>query len=337
MASDVFKRVDLRYFATCLSENTTHAGIDTFQLGLNIETEGNKDQRAAGIVKHIFTLPDRDLQLLNLLNYLYVENVYQDTSDANPHYKQLRLNVLEPRGIVLGEDGFELPTGETVADLGGTPPWKSEPKADPVSSVFSQPPSFSQSKSPFDTGGLMAAFAESKKPPRDRSRVFIVHGRDMRPVEVLKQYLNFLGLRMMSWSDAVNLTGKTQPHTYDIVKAGMDNAAAIIVIFSPDDEARTKQEFAHNEAEHAVEGQARQNVTLEAGMAFAAAPERTIFVKSGNTREISDISGFNWVTLDGVWGSREDLKNRLEIAGASVHTNLGNLADDSAGPFKVVG
>ena len=70
-------------------------------------------------------------------------------------------------------------------------------------------------------------------------------------------------------------------------------------------------------------------------MAFALARERKIFLQSATTREISDIAGFNWVNLDGRWDSRNDLKERLNRAGASVRAGNYNLADELAGPFKV--
>ena len=105
----------------------------------------------------------------------------------------------------------------------------------------------------------------------------------------------------MSWSDAVALTKEPQPTTYGVVAAGIAHAVAVIVIFSPNDEARLSREFAANDKdpELTVAGQPRQNVLLEAGMAFGTAPTRTIFVQSARTRPISDIQGFNWVNLDG--------------------------------------
>lgn len=174
-------------------------------------------------------------------------------------------------------------------------------------------------------------------PVRDASKVFVVHGRDLRPVGILRRYLLFLGLHVMAWSEAVALTEKSQPHTYDIVKAGIDHAAAVIVIFSPDDLARVKDDFSESsdDPDRTLQGQPRQNVTLEAGMAFATAPDRTIFLRSGSTRGISDIAGFNWVSLNGTWDSRADLKSRLEKAGAAVRLGAYNLADDLTGPFKV--
>ncbi|MGF0128830.1 TIR domain-containing protein [Dietzia cinnamea] len=318
MPSDTFKRADSRYFASGLSEGTTHSGIDTFEGSLGITTDGNKGERSNKIVQHIFNHPNTDLLLIELLNFLYVENSYADTSDRNPSYANLRKAVLDPRGISLTENGYILPDGRDIDDL-------------------------RLSNNALENDGSALSNPATLKPPssapdrdRDPTKVFIVHGRDKRPLVALETYLLFLGLHAISWSEAVKLTGKSQPHTYDVVRAGMLHASATIVIFSPDDLARVKDAFStHGDPDRTPQGQARPNVLLEAGMSFAMAPERTIFVKSEPSREISDIAGFNWVKLDGEWDSRLDLKNRLETAGASVRTGAYDLRDPLAGPFAV--
>lgn len=263
--------------------------------------------------------------MLELLNYLYVENPYADLSEANETYTRLHDKVFMPRDITLTDDGFVLSDGRNVDQV-------------ERQTVAAQPEPVS-SESIATVGTVLDAFVgtPARTPPTAiRNKVFVVHGHDKRPIEVLRKFLLFLGLHVMPWSEAVSLTGSSQPHTYDTVKAGMEHAAAIIVIFSPDDLARVRDEFSDDgDADRTPRGQARQNVTLEAGMAFAMAPERTIFVKSAPTREISDIDGFNWIKLDGNWDSRADLKNRLERAGAAVEVVNDNLADPLAGPFLV--
>lgn len=159
----------------------------------------------------------------------------------------------------------------------------------------------------------------------------------MAPVSVITTYLQYLGLHPLTWSEAVHLTGNPQPHTYDVVLAGMNGTAATIVIFSPDDEARVKEASSEpGDPERAVQGQARQNVLLEAGMAFAMQPKRTIFVTSARTRDISDVAGFNWVKLDGKWDSRNDLRMRLQTAKAAVRSGDYDLMAPNAGPFEVI-
>lgn len=325
MTTDTFKRGDARHLAAALADGTTHSGITSFELTLNLETEGNKQERASAVVRHILNQPDADALFIELLNYLFVENAYADTDSPHGSYQRLKTSVLDPRGVTLTEEGFVLPDGRDSSSL------KRIERPTPTPPAATGDPwggSLSSQRS--------AAIPSPTNITRDATKVFVVHGRDMRPVEVIKQYLLYLGLHMMPWSEAVRLTGESQPHTYDVVKAGMDGAAAVIVIFSPDDEARVKPDFSgEGDPDRNVQGQARQNVLLEAGMAFATERRRTIFVKSAPTRDISDIAGFNWVKLDGRWDSRKDLKNRLESAGAAVRPGDYDLLDISSGPFEV--
>lgn len=325
MPSDNFRRTDMRHLAAALSNNTTHAGIGTFEMSLGLNTVGNKGDRANQVIRYIYEQSDTDALIIELLNYLYVENPYADTSELNTAYTQLLKNVLEPRGVSLTDNGFALSDGRDI---------------DSLDRIERQPAPIPSSPSSMDAP-FFARFEPKEKvnaptaePAPDRSKVFVVHGRDTRPVDVLKQYLLFLSLQMMPWSEAVRLTGESQPHTYDIVRAGIANAAAVIVIFSPDELARVKDDFSElDDPDRIPQGQARQNVLLEAGMAFVMAPKRTIFLKSAPTRDISDIAGFNWVKLDGNWDSRNDLKSRLETAGAAVRQGGYDLRDPLAGPF----
>lgn len=325
MPSDTFKRADTRFIAAAMSDNTTHAGITTFETSLGLTTQGNKGERANSVVRFIYDQSDTDALLIDLLNYLFVENPWANTSDANESYVLLRDRVLAPRGVRLTDDGFVLSDGRGIDDFDRTPTATVAPRVSPAEPLS-------------ESSGLSLAAREgSLEPVPEAAKVFVVHGRDLRPVHVVQQFLQFLGLHMMSWSEAVALTREPQPHTYSIVRAGITHAGAIIVIFSPDDLARVKDEFSEpDDADRTPQGQTRQNVTLEAGMAFATAPNKTIFLRSAATREISDIAGFNWVKLDGEWDSRNDLKQRLESAGAAVRTGSYDLGHALAGPFRIL-
>lgn len=115
----------------------------------------------------------------------------------------------------------------------------------------------------------------------------------------------------------------------------MAKAQAIVVIFTPDDEARLKSAFIENHDEaHETEptGQARQNVILEAGMALGAAPERTLLVRLGQTRKISDIEGINWIDLGDSWENRERLRVALVNANVTIEPH-GDLTSPNAGIF----
>lgn len=341
MAPVIFQRIDIRHFIRALSNGFSHGELNMFEAGYGLSTAGsgaNKDTRATQIVQHIWGMDDADQQLIELLNQLYVEDAAAEFRVKTDAFLTLESKVLNVRGVVLGDNGYELPDGSVAQSATSS---VSHPN------VAAPAPSAAR---PAPTPVPVNAWGPSVQPTSPQSatstlsvdgaiqQVFIVHGRDTRPVEVLRKFLGFLGLAVMSWSDATKLTGQSQPHTYDIVKAGIEHAAAVIVIFSPDEEARLKPQFAKQDEGHETVpgGQSRQNVTLEAGMAFAIDKSKTIFVKSAPTRPISDIEGFNWVNLTGEWDNRAALIHRLEAAGARTRPVHQDLNNPLAGPFKVV-
>ena len=340
MPSNLFKTIDRRHFAVVVSKFLTHGGMNIYEsgLGFNSDPDGvaNKDHRAAALVNHLFEQPDTDDLIVDLLDHLFVSAPYSDRLIEDEAFKALDRKVLQPRGVVLTDDGYQLPGEKITRNVFDRP----QPGADELGpgskSVRNPATSPSSVWSPADSPSPASSPAPAPAPTGNNHLVFVVHGRDTRPVTVLDTFLTFCGLQMMSWADARRATGKTQPTTYEIVLAGITRAAAIIVIFSPDDLGRVKDDFAAGPADpdKKPQGQARQNVILEAGMAFGIAPERTIFVQSDRTRPLSDIDGFNWVNLDGSHDSREDLIGRLRDAKAPVR-HKSNLLDHTAGAFKV--
>ena len=125
----------------------------------------------------------------------------------------------------------------------------------------------------------------------------------------------------MEWSEARRLTGKPNPYVGEILDAGFLNAQAVLVLFTPDDEARLIEHFikADDELhEKQLTPQPRQNVTFEARMAMGKFPERTVLVQIGKVRPMSDISGLHILRLDGSTKSRQDLAERLKNAGCAV-------------------
>lgn len=334
----VFRRADLQYLAHALSEGTSHGGLDIYDLSLGVTTTGNKSERSAAILRNIFDSPDADERLLRVLDDLYLVRSGADFRMRTEEYRSLEERVLKPRGIARTDDGYQfMDAPPAPAPASSRAPGGATAATTTAASANRVPHGGAPLPVTAATPAAQNTAASTVSANTSHS-VFVVHGRDMRPVEVLRTYLGFLGLRVMPWSEAVSLTGKTQPHTYDIVKAGIEHSAAVIVIFSPDDEAKVRNDLAKgpDDPDLKPRGQARQNVTLEAGLAFGIAADKTIFVKSAPTREISDIDGFNWVKLDGEFDSRRDLKKRLEAAGAALRPMDDNLADKSAGPFQVL-
>ena len=107
-----------------------------------------------------------------------------------------------------------------------------------------------------------------------------------------------------------------------------------MVLFTPDDEARLREQFkTDTEPPHEVEltGQARPNVLFEAGMAMGRSEDRTILVELGDLRPFSDIAGRHSIKFEDTTERRQELAQRLELAGCPV--NLDATGWHSAGDF----
>jgi hypothetical protein len=108
------------------------------------------------------------------------------------------------------------------------------------------------------------------------------------------------------------------PYVGDILDAAFSLAQAIIVLMTPDDEARLRKDLREptDEAyESVLTGQPRQNVIFEAGMAMAHSRDRTIIVELGKPRPFSDIRGRHPIRLDNSAEKRKALARRLADAG----------------------
>lgn len=154
-----------------------------------------------------------------------------------------------------------------------------------------------------------------------KRKVFLVHGRDGRIKSSLTDLLREFDLQVVSWEKAVAATNSGSPSILDVVKAGMNLASAVVVLFTPDDLAQCKPEFVtenDGDDERQLTGQARQNVMFEAGMALALGPSRTILVRHGSVRDASDLSGINYIPITDAVESRRNLGERLRTIGLSV-------------------
>jgi predicted nucleotide-binding protein len=173
--------------------------------------------------------------------------------------------------------------------------------------------------------------------PEKTKHVWVVHGRDSRTKTAMFTFLFALGLKPTSFGKARQLTGKAMPHISEILAAAFQDAQAVIVLLTPDDEGRLRPEFLKSEDEPSdrdLTPQPRLNVIFEAGMAAVSHPEQTIFVKFGYVRPFSDVAGLHYVSMDGSAEQRRELALRLRSAGCPI-----NLDDDShwlnAGDFAL--
>jgi predicted nucleotide-binding protein len=325
MTPPLLSRRDLALLARALGDNRliTHADIGLLWTGFvggDVEMpDGNKQIRATSLVNHVASSFNADKELVELINEAYYfapDANYRRLEDA---FKPLLARLFEKNFTVDDDDGLLPPTG------GQSGPVPAHPG--PVASLPGSSDSAATKKSDLRT---------SLNPTKDSRTVFIVHGRNLTAKNELVKFLKHVDAKPISWEQAAAATGKPRPYTLDIIEAGMNMAQAIVVLFSPDDEARLKPHFlkpGDGVQESEVTGQARQNVTLEAGMAMALAPDNTVFVRIGHPRDISDILGINWIDLDDTWASRKRLVSALDAANVKVETD-GELTAPNAGTFS---
>ena len=174
------------------------------------------------------------------------------------------------------------------------------------------------------------------RPAKNAREVFVVHGRNNAARDALFEFLRAIDLHPLEWSEAVSATGRSSPYIGEILDAAFSSAHAVVVLFTPDDEARLKKRFrADNDPPHETQltGQARPNVLFEAGMAMARDQARTVLVELGSLRPFSDVAGRHAIRLDNTSQRRQELAMRLRDAGCPV--SLEGTDWHTAGDFEI--
>lgn len=174
-------------------------------------------------------------------------------------------------------------------------------------------------------------------PKTNKSRVFVIHGRNEGIRRALFDFLRAIDLKPIEWSEAVALTGKPSPFVGEILDAAMLHAQAIVVLFTGDDQARLKDEFLSGTDpayEKETTPQSRPNVIFEAGLALGKYPSRTILVQVGTLRPFSDIAGRHFIRLRNSSKSRQELAQRLILAGCEVDLSGTDWHDAGSFPIK---
>jgi predicted nucleotide-binding protein len=151
--------------------------------------------------------------------------------------------------------------------------------------------------------------------------VFVVHGRNEALRKSMFDFLRALGLKPLEWQKALQMAKGNNPFIGDVLEEVMAKAQAVVVLFSPDDEARLRTEL-QTKGDPATEkklmGQARPNVLFEAGLALGKHPEKTVLVEVGKLRKFSDVAGRHVVRLTNDYAKRNDLAERLAKIGCAI-------------------
>ena len=150
--------------------------------------------------------------------------------------------------------------------------------------------------------------------------MFVVHGRNEVARDGMFVFLRSLGLEPIEWNEAIKATGRPNPYIGEVLDAAFSRAQSVLVLMTPDDEACLRPEYRESgDPKHEVEPtpQARPNVLFEAGMAIARDQRRTVLVELGNCRPFSDIGGRHVLRLNNTTQRRQELAERLQMAGAA--------------------
>ncbi len=153
----------------------------------------------------------------------------------------------------------------------------------------------------------------------DTRTVFVVHGRDDRLRASLFALLRSAGLEPLEWEQAVALTGEAAPYVGTVLDRAFEKAQAIVVVFSPEEDATLRDIFRQASDRDGPQPQPRPNVVFEAGMALGRNPNRTVIVQVGDIRDVSDLAGRHIVYLRDNVEQRKALLTRLQSAGCAVN------------------
>jgi predicted nucleotide-binding protein len=152
-------------------------------------------------------------------------------------------------------------------------------------------------------------------------RVFVIHGRNLRAFDAMRDFLRALGLDPWNFDDLVAEIGGS-PFIGDVVREGLSKAKAVVALFTPDEYSTLRGDLTAGGADKPVDKarwQARPNVIFEAGMALGIDEEKTILVTLGSDVSLfSDVNGRHIVQLDNGVKSRDRLRAKLEGRGCRV-------------------
>jgi predicted nucleotide-binding protein len=165
----------------------------------------------------------------------------------------------------------------------------------------------------------------------DPHKVFVVNGRNEAVRIAMFELLRAFGLHPLEWTELRAATRKPSSYIGEILDAGFAMSQACVVLMTPDEEVRLREDFVEDELERIVAHQPRPNVLIEAGMALDKYRDRTVIVELGKMRQVSDLAGIHTLRMNDSIERRKELAERLRDAQCSVR--IEGSAWHSAGRF----
>jgi predicted nucleotide-binding protein len=156
-------------------------------------------------------------------------------------------------------------------------------------------------------------------------KVFVVHGRNWKLKKEVFAFLRKMGLSPISWGEAVSLTGSSASYTGQALNAALDEAKAVVVLLTGDDEVQLNGDIYH---------QPRANVLFETGMAFTRFAERTILVELDEIRLCHALVGRYRIRLSNDFNHRMAFIRSLRNVGCAI-TLPSNEEIRNTGDFSI--
>lgn len=162
-------------------------------------------------------------------------------------------------------------------------------------------------------GGEAAAMAANRK------LVMVIYGHDEEANNALFDWLRAIGLQPREWNQVIGDTDSASPYIGQALEQAFVHAQAVVAFFTPDE--RVLATGASPKDRSAWRLEARPNVLIEAGMALATHPKRTVLVMLGDQQLPTDLAGRHYVRLRRTSATPlNDLARRLENAGCDTDT-----------------
>ena len=167
----------------------------------------------------------------------------------------------------------------------------------------------------------------------DGKTIFVIHGRNLEARDELGKFLSSLGL-VPRFFDDVRADMDGTARIADVVDRGMDEAHAVIALFTPDEHCELAERLrrpGHDGPSDAKRWQARPNVLFEAGVAYGKDRSRVLFVVLGSASLFTDASDMLHFRLTNDESERAKLRRTLG------GTTVGCVIDETSDAWKRIG
>ena len=77
----------------------------------------------------------------------------------------------------------------------------------------------------------------------NRSKVFLVHGRNIMAKKAMIEFLNSINIEVLEWTAIIAATQNPNAFLHEIIRKGFELAQAVVVLMTPDDIGNLREEL----------------------------------------------------------------------------------------------